>query len=93
MAGILPDSILARGKQGFCVPLDRWVKSGLVALAREVLLAPVSMRRGLVDPKGVEALLRRHEQQITANGEQIWALLVLEMWCRMFLDGRQTARF
>jgi asparagine synthase (glutamine-hydrolysing) len=93
MAGILPDSILARGKQGFCVPLDRWFKSGLVALAREVLLAPVSMRRGLVDPKGVEALLRRHEQQITANGEQIWALLVLEMWCRMFLDGRQTARF
>jgi asparagine synthase (glutamine-hydrolysing) len=86
MAGILPASIVSRGKQGFCVPLDRWFKSGLVASARTVLLDPVCVRRGLLDPKGVEALLARHEQGLMAHGEQIWALLVLEVWCRMFLD-------
>jgi asparagine synthase (glutamine-hydrolysing) len=92
MAGILPDSILSRGKQGFRVPLDRWFKCGLVALAREVLLDPRSVRRGLVDSKGVETLLMRHEQGMTANGEQIWALLVLETWCRLFLDPPRTGQ-
>jgi asparagine synthase (glutamine-hydrolysing) len=87
MAGILPDSILSRGKQGFRVPIDQWFKSGLVALAREVLLDPRSVRRGLIDPGGVESLLMRHEQRVTASGEQIWALLVFETWCRMFLDS------
>jgi asparagine synthase (glutamine-hydrolysing) len=86
MAGILPDSILSRGKQGFSVPLDRWFKSGLVASAQTVLFDPRCVRRGWVDPKGVKALLMRHEQGMTAHGEQIWALLVFEMWCRMFLD-------
>jgi asparagine synthase (glutamine-hydrolysing) len=86
MAGILPNSILSRGKQGFRVPLDQWFKSGLVAVAREMLLEPKTLGRGLMSAKGVEALLMHHEQRASAHGEQIWALLVLEMWCRLFLD-------
>src|SRR5205823_4881293 len=57
MAGILPDEIISRRKQGFAVPLGRWFRGGLHDLARDVLLCDTSRRRGLVDPAYVKDLL------------------------------------
>src|SRR5262249_56048323 len=42
MKGILPDSILARGKMGFGAPLGTWFRSDLEVLVRERLLEETS---------------------------------------------------
>jgi hypothetical protein len=42
--------------------------------------------RGLMDPKGVEALLRRHESGQENLAEGLWLLATLELWCRTFID-------
>jgi asparagine synthase (glutamine-hydrolysing) len=88
MTGILPESILRRGKQGFCVPLEQWFEGGLVRMARDVLLEDATcVRRRLLDPRGIAAMLDAQERGLAAHGERIWALLMLETWCRFVLDG------
>lgn len=82
---LLPDAILARKKQGFGLPVDRWMREELQPLSRDVLLDETARNRGIFDPAAVEALLRRH-QRGEPRGDQIWALMMLEIWYRTFID-------
>src|SRR5262249_39817859 len=50
---LLPAETLQRGKQGFGMPLERWLGGDFGALAREVLLDPRARGRGWLDPRGV----------------------------------------
>jgi asparagine synthase (glutamine-hydrolysing) len=87
--GILPPAILARGKQGFAIPLDRWFRNDLKAYAADALLAPRALARGYFREEAVRRLLRDHEGGLADHGPRIWALLALEIWHRIFTD-RET---
>ena len=82
---LLPDEILNRPKQGFGVPVDRWMREDLAPMSRDVLLDKTARERGLFEPKAIEALLAQH-QRGEPRGDQIWALMVLELWYRAFID-------
>ena len=80
MRGVLPDSILARGKRGFGAPLGAWFRSDLAGFVRERLLDPASPLHEYVRPEAVAAVLTRHGTSDLSA--QIWALLTLESWLR-----------
>ena len=80
MRGVLPDSILARGKRGFGAPLGAWFRSDLASFVRERLLDPASPLHEYVRPEAVAAVLTRHGTSDLSA--QIWALLTLESWLR-----------
>jgi asparagine synthase (glutamine-hydrolysing) len=82
----LPRVTLERKKMGFGVPIDVWFKGGFSRLLEDVLLSSRSRERGLLDPKGVRALIDEHK---TRGGRQtpLFALLMLELWAQKFLDG------
>ena len=82
---LLPKEILGRRKQGFGLPVDRWMRYDLAPLSRDVLLDQTARERGIVDPSSVGTLLRRH-QRGEPRGDQIWALMILELWYREFID-------
>jgi asparagine synthase (glutamine-hydrolysing) len=82
---LLPDAILNRPKQGFGLPVDRWMREDLAPMSRDLLLDQTARQRGWFDPKAIERLLKRH-QRGEPRGDQIWALLMLELWCRAFID-------
>jgi asparagine synthase (glutamine-hydrolysing) len=82
---LLPKKILGRRKQGFGLPVDRWMRADLAPLSRDVLLDQTARERGIVDPSAVEMLLQRH-QRGEPRGDQIWALMILELWYREFID-------
>lgn len=84
---ILPRKILHRPKMGFGVPIDHWLRHELRDFAYDVLLAPRAIQRGYFHKKVVERLLNEHVQKIRAWHYQIWNLLMLELWHRMFIDG------
>ena len=44
-------------------------------------------RRGIFRPDSVARLLRDHSEQRRDNSMQIWSLLMIEVWQRMYLDG------
>jgi asparagine synthase (glutamine-hydrolysing) len=82
---LLPDKILNRPKQGFGLPVDRWMREDLAPMSRDVLLDKTARERGLFEPKAIEALLAQH-QRGEPRGDQIWALMILELWYREFID-------
>jgi asparagine synthase (glutamine-hydrolysing) len=85
--GLVPPAILARRKMGFPVPFAHWMRGPSRQLARDVLLDPRSVQRGIVDRHGVERLLAAHAAGETEGGDAIWSLLNLELWYRTFIDG------
>ena len=82
MKGILPDSVLTRGKMGFGAPLGAWFRSDLDGFVRERLLDPRSPLYEYLRPEPVAELLTRHGAATADLSAQIWALLTLESWLR-----------
>jgi asparagine synthase (glutamine-hydrolysing) len=83
---LLPRKILTRPKQGFSVPIDRWMREDLAELSRDVLLDRRAAERGIIDPKAVETLLKK-QRRGEPRGFQIWVLMILELWYRECVEG------
>jgi asparagine synthase (glutamine-hydrolysing) len=90
MEGLLPTDILNRPKRGFGPPLGAWLRGGLLDYTRQLLLGPRAQSRGLYGPEYVQRLLASDldEHRVT---QQIWTLLVLELWYRIFVDDGRVA--
>jgi asparagine synthase (glutamine-hydrolysing) len=83
----LPREIIDRPKRGFGVPIRHWFRGALRGDARAVLDDRRTRERGLLDPRAVVALLDEHASGRRDQSLRIWALLVLELWLRAFLDA------
>ncbi|EHR71997.1 asparagine synthase, glutamine-hydrolyzing [Burkholderiales bacterium JOSHI_001] len=91
LAPTLPDDILNRAKRGFGTPMGAWLKRELAPLLRH-LLAPATIReRGLFRTEGVAALMADHEANRSDGTDALLALMNLEVWSRIYLDGRSHA--
>jgi asparagine synthase (glutamine-hydrolysing) len=85
-ADTLPPQVLSHRKQGFMVPLGRWLRTELRD-AMEELLAPDRLRaRGFFRPDAVEALKREHLRQTRSHSDRLWTLMMAELWLRQYLD-------
>jgi asparagine synthase (glutamine-hydrolysing) len=82
----LPDSILKRKKMGFGVPISRWFRNELKDYVYEILLDQRTLNRGYFKREGIERVLNDHIALRYDHSAKIWALLILEMWFRIFVD-------
>tara|TARA_R110002126_G_scaffold110918_1_gene248360 strand:- start:72720 stop:74663 length:1944 start_codon:yes stop_codon:yes gene_type:complete len=83
----LPKSVIYRSKAGFGAPLRDWLKHDLKELVDELLGEKSLTQRGLFKYEAVQMLIiedRRGEQDYSYP---IFALLCIELWCRIFIDG------
>lgn len=76
----LPEAILRRPKQGFAIPLASWLQQGLRPWVEETLRSSACRQRGLFAPARVEQLLADHQAGRRDYSQQLWAMLVLELW-------------
>ncbi len=84
---LLPAQILSRRKMGFGVPLELWFRKELKAMSYETLLARRSLERGYFREGALRNLLEEHTRGEADHSYRIWALLMLELWHRMFIDA------
>jgi asparagine synthase (glutamine-hydrolysing) len=82
---LVPQAILRRHKQGFGLPLRRWMREDLGPLVRDVLLDRRARERGLFEPREVQRLVASIDRDRNAP-DRVWTLLVLELWFREFID-------
>jgi asparagine synthase (glutamine-hydrolysing) len=82
LRGHLPDEILDRPKQGFGVPVARWMKGELLPLLREELHPDKLRREGFFAPDEVSRILDEHVRGQRDHRKQLWTLLVFEQWLR-----------
>jgi asparagine synthase (glutamine-hydrolysing) len=86
MRGILPDAVLCKKKMGFNPPMPRWLSDELRPMIEQLLSDESVERRGFFRAAAVRTLLEEHFTARRDNALKIWALLVLELWCRMYVD-------
>ncbi len=88
---LLPAEIIDRPKKGFSVPLDVWFRHQLREFSADLLLDGRLARRGYFKPPSIERLLDEHWRGTASWEDQLWSLLMLESWHRMFIDERPSA--
>ena len=90
MRPLLPAEILERPKLGLNPPLGIWLQRELAPLVNRYLSRESVERRGWFKPAAVERLVGEFRAGRRDYSLHIWALLVLEEWCRQYLDDEAT---
>jgi asparagine synthase (glutamine-hydrolysing) len=85
-ARYLPPLILRPRKQGFTVPIGRWLHGDLGELVTRVFKSESFRNRGIIRPEAAHTLLAMHRSKRFDVGHRIWSLLILEIWARVWLD-------
>lgn len=85
-ADLLPAENTNRVKRGFGMPVASWLRGHMQHYVREVMLDPTTLARGYFRADAVQRLLDDHTAGRADYGQRIWALLVLELWHRQFID-------
>jgi len=83
---LVPSEILNRPKQGFGVPIQEWINQQLRSRVRETLTEPRTRQRGYLNSQYVDLLLDEHERRRRDHSMGLWALFMLELWHRQFVD-------
>ena len=78
----LPKEILTRPKQGFPVPVNRWLATGLRDWAQDVLLGPESRVAEVFSHDMLLRLLTSAQQGEEGAANDTWLLIILEFWLR-----------
>lgn len=84
-ARALPREILTRKKAGFPVPYHAWLRNGLAERTRDVLLSAKAQSRGYFNRTQLSRLLDGNKSSGRGE-EEIFSLLVLELWHQRFAD-------
>ncbi|MBN1559491.1 asparagine synthetase B, partial [candidate division KSB1 bacterium] len=85
LSGIVPDDILYRPKQGFSIPLAKWLRTNLQPLFEEQVLARDSFVANLFNLPHVKLMWNQHQHGVRDYASHMWALLMLESWAKKFL--------
>ena len=83
----LPHSILNRKKRGFGAPVGSWLRKDLNFLVQETLSESQIRKRGIFDPAAINEIISAHQAQRRDHTDHLLALINLELWTRIFLDG------
>jgi len=84
----IPEEVLTRPKHGFNLPMREWLRGRPREMAAELLRAPQVESRGIFRPEEVQRILREHDEGVDRSN-QIFVLLLTELWFREYVDGRQ----
>ena len=87
---VIPPEILTRRKQGFALPMAKWMRGDLREILEDALSEESLRRRGIFSPNEVRRLYTRFREG-KSTYPFIWFLAVLELWFREILDVHRQA--
>lgn len=91
LSGLVSDEVLYRRKRGFGAPIGAWLKTELAPLRGQLLSRQVTEGRGLLDWPAVAQLQQLHDESREDFTDLLLVLMNVELWCRLFVDGRDPA--
>ena len=87
LRGWIPDQILDAPKRGFALPVAQWFRGELGGYVAEVLSDPTTLSRGWFREDAVRELVDAHREGRRDFSQQLWTLLMLEIWHRELVDA------
>ena len=91
MEPYLPKSVIYRRKSGFGAPLRRWIRFELREMIGDILSEHSLRNRGIFDPVAVKRMIDDNEKGRIDASYTILSLLLIELWCRRFIDQGNPA--
>ena len=88
----LPREIVERPKVGFDSPIGEWFKNELRPFLTSFLSAAHVDRSGLLNGAAVQNLIGAHLAGARDYSMQIWSILALETWFRMYVEDDAAGR-
>ncbi|GEP58622.1 asparagine synthase (glutamine-hydrolyzing) [Reyranella soli] len=82
----VPRECMYRPKVGFRVPIAKMMRENLRSATEAILLSERFADRRLVRREFVQQMLAEHNTQRQEHGTRLWALVMLEMWFRTWID-------
>jgi asparagine synthase (glutamine-hydrolysing) len=87
----VPAEIVDRPKQGFSVPLPRWLAHELAPWAESRLRRSPLHRRGFFDLGAIDRLWAAHRSGAADHSFDLWCLLILAAWYEAWIEGPAAA--
>jgi asparagine synthase (glutamine-hydrolysing) len=85
MAGILPEAIRSRGKQGYSLPIKNWFRYELKEYMLDTLRGSDFIRQ-YCHPSQINDIISQHLAGTHNRNHELWALLNLAVWHRLFIE-------
>ena len=86
IADVVPPTVLTRRKQGFALPLCRWLRDDIAHRVR-ALLRPHSPIYEFVDHSEVQRVAAEHQRSRRDHSHLLWRLLALDGWLSALARG------
>ena len=86
MAPLLPPAILARPKQGFNLPMRKWLQSDLRSLFLDTIASRRFIERGLYRPAALRRLTDQFFRGQAVHPNKLFLILTLELWFQFMVD-------
>jgi len=83
----VPRALIDRPKQGFGIPLKRWLTGGMRPLVDQYLNDSRLRAQGLFDPDTVRTLVRRLDAGDDLAVKGVWFLVAFQMWHARWMEG------
>jgi asparagine synthase (glutamine-hydrolysing) len=78
LARYLPVQTASRRKQGFIVPMTRWMRTSLRSVFERIVFRPEMEE--LLDPAETRRLWNQHQGGLLDNSTRLWYVLMLACW-------------
>jgi asparagine synthase (glutamine-hydrolysing) len=85
VSDLLPAELLARPKEGFIMPVNEWLIGNLKDYVQATLAPQRLATHGLFRAGAIEQVLEAHYSGNANCGNQIWNLLMLQLWWEAYV--------
>jgi asparagine synthase (glutamine-hydrolysing) len=82
--GRLPPYVYAQRKKGFGAPIGTWLRRELRPMIADLLAEPRLRSQGIFNAQTVARLVRDHLTRREDHTDQLWGLIVLQLWLRAY---------
>jgi asparagine synthase (glutamine-hydrolysing) len=83
---IIPAEVRRQPKRGFGLPVGQWFRESWREILMDTVLSPRALQRGYFDGHAVRNLVEENDRGQDDHGHRLWALLMLELWHRKYID-------
>ncbi len=88
---LVPTELFERPKQGFAVPIDRWLRTSLKARLERAAFGAPGGHSGMLARTRARRMWAEHQRGLTRHGAAFWNALMFELWFERYVDRAADA--
>ncbi len=92
MKPYMPHEVIKRKKQGFFVPIDRWIEGDIKESITSILSEKEVEKHGLFSHHQIRKMFDNFARSKMYYARQLWTLMNFQLWHRIYIQGEKPDR-